>query len=463
MIAELWRATSELWKSGACSMMRRARAAGRHGLRPGIALAAAAMLGCPAPAEPGVAFDMESCVLRAVSNAAARGAIGIRHESAQAGVDQARARSSPKLNVRAGARYEFENGELLGEADGDFGESLFEFPQNAARRRAAGIGVEMAARLEERTLCMIRSQAVKAYAAALRTGIRLELAEDQAVLSAERRDSIESLADPDSELRERLAAARAGAREALLAADKALAEHILARRRLANIAGFDLAEPFMLAAPEWYAMPAPAFTQCLEWALARRGDAQALQDQARIQAESIRLARLGRWPTPGASFGYRSPDSGDDTDMTRGLYARAYLKIPVWDAGDISAQVRRLGADRLNTLAEIERLKEEVSAAVARNFAAWRQAVDQLEKMREEQSPALDRAKTEAAFQSGALSLHDHEQERLRARERELVLVELNLLCYEAEAELLEAVQASRGDLRAGLPMPTAEKQKEEP
>lgn len=399
---------------------------------------------------------MELCVQRAVSNAAARGIIGARLESAEAGVDQARARSSPKLNLRAGARYEFESGEVLGEVDGDFGESLFEFPQNAARRRAAGIGVEMAGRIEERTLCMIRNQAVKAYSAALRTAIRLELAELQAVLSAEARDSIESLADPDNELADRLKSLRAGAREAMLAAEKALAEHILARRRLANLCGFDLAEPFEPAAPEWYAAPGAPFAQCLEWALARRGDAQALHDQARIQAEGIRLARLGRWPTPGAAFGYRSPDSGDNDDMTRGLYARAYLKIPAWDAGDISAQVRRLAADRLNTLAEIERLNGEISASVARTYDAWRHAIDRLAAMREEQSPALDRAKTLAAFQSGALSRADHEQERLRARERELVLTELNLLCYEAEAELLEAIQAGRADLLAGLPMPCA-------
>ena len=141
--------------------------------------------------------------------------------------------------------------------------------------------------------------------------------------------------------------------------------------------------------------------------------------------------------------------------MTQGAYARAYLKIPVWDAGDISAQVRRLAADRLQTLAEMERWKGEVSASVARSFSAWRQAIDQLAGMREERSPAFDRARTEAAFRAGALSQTEQEQEKLRARERELVLIEMNLLCYETEADLLEAIQANRGDLRAGLPMPS--------
>lgn len=420
-----------------------------------LALALMALFNCAVFAGTNAAFDIEACVQRSVSNATARYAIGIRRESALAGVDQARARSLPKLNIRAGGRYEFDNGNLLGEVDGDFGESLFELPQNAARRKAAGIGVEMADWLEGRTLCIIRNQAIKAYAATLRTGLRLELAEEQAVLHAMILDSIEGLPDPDNELAERLRSARVKARESLLTAGKALAEHMLARGRLANMCGFDIAETFELTLPEWYAMAQPTFSQCQAWALARRGDAQALQDQARMQAEGIRLARMGRWPTPGAAFGYRSPDSGDATDMTQGIYARAYLKIPVWDAGDITAQVRRLAADRLQTLAEIERLKGEVSASVAKNFAAWHQAIDQLAGIREEKSPATDRARTRAAYQAGALSNMDHEQELLRVREKEVVIVEMNLLCYESEADLLETIQAGRADLRAGLTMPS--------
>jgi outer membrane protein TolC len=379
--------------------------------------------------------------------------VGQRAALAEALADEARSKSWPRLNVRAGARYETRDGDLLPEADGDFGDTFLELPQNAVRRRLAGMGLVCAEHIEARARCVVEARALRAYAGFLRANARLDLAEERLIL-ADQLEAAWQQAPRDAALAERREESQALTRNQPLLHEQARLEQVLAAKRLFILAG--LAEshaPIVVAPlPAYDCPPAVTAERCLAWALARRGDLLALQEQIRMQDQAIRLARMARLPSPGLSFGYRDAAGVDSDNAFEGVYLKAMLKVPLWDAGDISAQTAKLTAERTRSVLDSDDLQAEIAASVAKAYGAWRRAVEtRAQTGRDKDDPADSRRRADIRRALGDLSTSQHQTELMRVREREWADLDANLACYEAEADLLEAIQADRSEWAAGL------------
>lgn len=400
-----------------------------------------------------ILLNLDACLEQAAIWAKSTGRLGRHGAMAAALSDEAWAKSWPRLNVRAGARYETRDGNILPEADGDFGETFLELPQNVARRRIAELGVAGAALLEARELCVAQARAIRAYTAFLRSDARLNMAEEQMFLA----DEIEyawSMAPDDPSLAERRAEALTQARNRPLLLEQAQMEQASAAKRLftiCNLAGTDAL--VTVAAIHCYDAPPPvSLERCVAWATANRGDLLAMREQERAQKVAVRLARMARLPSPALGFGYRDSSDVDSDNAFQGLYIKAMLKAPIWDAGEISAQVKKLSAERTRTLTELDDLEAGIAASVARAYGAWRRAEEAyfaVTHAADDSQDLLRKANIRRAL--GDLSENQYRTEVLRANERQWSVIDAALACHEAEAELLEAVQAGREDLRAGL------------
>lgn len=398
-------------------------------------------------------LDLDLCLKLTVDWALSTGRLGRQTAMALANADETRSQSWPHLNLRAGGRFEMRNSDILPEADGDFGDTFLQLPQNAARRRIAAMGMICARHFETRTLCVLRARAMRAYAAFLRAEAKLNMAEEQSML-ADLLETAWQRAPQHASLSERRKESDAMIRNQPLLLEQAQLEQVLAAKRLFIMT--DLAESTnritVAALPNYEAPSIISVEQCLAWALAKRSDLLALQEQILMQEQAIRLARLARLPTPALSFGYRDSQDADADNAFEGAYLKAMLKIPLWDAGAISAQTARLAAERTRTILEHEDLQAEITAAVAKAYTAWRRAIETLnENDSTPYDPESRRKRADIRLELGDLSKSQHQTEIMCIREQESNRLNVNLTCYEAETDLLEAIQAERASFVAGL------------
>lgn len=387
----------------------------------------------------GVLLTREFCVDSALEKARSAGRLDCQARMAQTGVDQARARSLPRLNAKGGARYEFRSEETIGEVEGDFGETLFEIPQNQARRRVAQGAAVVGMLLDARESAAVAAAGARSWLDFLRADLKLALAEERWLAAARAADAWAGLGDFEELKARRLEAFESFVREDM-ELEAAKTEYALARERLFAVCGLDTKAFLYWEMPSDYAAPVVPLERCVEWALAHRGDLLAAREKQAMLRQARRLAAMGRLPTPGVNFGYRSSGVSDTDEAEKGWYAHAFVRIPIWDAGDISAQVRRAEIEAEQAVLEEDALRHKVAAEVALAHAAWRKARESLRIYSGAGTAAEISARAEARYATGDISSSELEHERVRALELELRRFELVLECFKAETDLLEAM-----------------------
>lgn len=397
-----------------------------------------------------VVLTRDFCVQAALSRAEAAGRLDAQLRMARTGVDLASARSVPKLNLKAGGRYESGNNDLSPEIEGDFGETLFEIPQNRARRRIARSAAVMANMLDARETSVIAARGARAWVDFARAAGKLAVAEDRFFAAVKTADAWAGIGDFEGAERKRVEAQAALTREEF-EVEAARTEYALAAEQLFFVCGLDRSAAAVLEIPADYTPSAVGLDPCVERAVSRRGDLLAANERLSMLAHASRLAALGRMPTPGLNFGYRGADTSDWDESKKGFYAHAFIRIPVWDAGDISAQVRRAEIEREHAEAEAEALKIKVVSEVVAAHAAWRKAVEALRTDRGPIEAEEIAARAGARLAAGDISPVEHEFELLRVLELGNRRSELVLECVKAESDLLEAMNADRELWAGGL------------
>ena len=407
----------------------------------------------PAEQPPAIALNLETCLAMAVDQAKNTGRLGQSMALATAFSQEARSKSWPKLNIHAGIRYETRNADTLPEADGDFGNTFLELPQNIVRRRIATLHMACAKHYETRALCIIQARILRVYAGLLRADANLNLAEERLILSDQLETAWQRVPE-DASLAKRKKESLAMTRNQPLLHEQAQLEQMMAAKRFFIMTGLadSHAATSIANLPDYKPPSNLTAERCLEWALKQRSDLQALNEQIRLQTEAIRLARMARLPSPMLSFGYRDSSDTDHDNATDGMYLKAMLKIPIWDAGEINAQTAKLAIERTRSLLERDDLQAEIAAATARSYGAWRRAVENhAEAVRNADSAKPAQRQAEIRHALGDLSTTQYQTELLRIHELAWTCMDANLACFEAESDLLENIQADQACFATGL------------
>lgn len=413
-------------------------------------LAAATAAGAEEPAA-GTA-SLETCLQRGLALARQKGLFDSQVTGARAAVDAARAESSLQLNVSPGIRYNAMDGRWLGEAQADLGERLLELPQNRVRKNLAAGRLTSSEYRRERMAGQYAAGIVRAFAACLSDQQVFELAEERARLAEQAAGAWTQLDASTRAFVEQREKALATAREAQAGRELAREALLQSRRHLGVLSGLGEAELARCQEPPGYTPPSVPLERCLAWARERRSDLTAARHEAGLMEQSVSLARMERWPRPRLSFGYMTDDATDEAE----LLGRLVVQIPLWDAGLTKARAAELSAQHAGLRFEAETLAERIAGEVTRSYLKLQQAASSLRNLVQDPLPAQEFQMADVKWKNGQISRIDFEQARLRLLESRARIAMQRWDCLEAEADLQDAVQATREELAAGLPLASA-------
>lgn len=406
--------------------------------------------GEPAVAAAGMA-TLEMCLQRGMSLARQKGLFDAEVAGARAGVDQSLAQSSIQLNVTPGVRYNPLDGRWQGEVQADLGEQLLEIPQNRVRQSLAAGRLTSFEYRRDRGLSQYAAGLVRTFAACLKNQRDLELAEELVRIAEQAATAWGRLDAITRALVEQREKALVAAREARAVRDRASEAFAQSRRQLGVLTGLSEDELRGCQEPPNYAPAEVPLDRCLGWAREHRSDLARVRHEASLMEKAVSLALMDRWPRPKLAFGYNNNDNDDNTKSAE-LLARLVVEVPLWDAGRAKARAAELSSQHTGLLLEAESLLERIVREVTERHLKLRAAVFALETAVLDTLPGKEFRLAEVNWKNGQISQLEFEQARLRLFESEVRIAQRKWDCLEAETELLDAVQASREDLAAGLP-----------
>jgi outer membrane protein TolC len=399
------------------------------------------------------ALTVDSCVDAALRFAEANGMFDAEVASSEAARRETHSGSMPHLNVTPEYRENFSGyRDSQFNVAADLGQRFLEVPQNIVRNRIARGQVGIAELRSRRLRIQYASRVMKAYVMSLRARQDLELSRGRLGMAEKEQVAWRHVTTVDrvvNERRERSLRETERLRIALADAEAMQGE---SNRQLRQLCGLGDVEVQLAELPP-YGMPSVTLDSCLRWALTHRSDLAAAEREQALLAEGVRLANMDRLPRPRASFGYDS--GGTDSDLNnnpQGGYAMLALEIPIWDAGETRARATQLAVKRDSLAIRIPELKSEISAGVSESYVRLRQAAGVLSAKTDDTAAEKVFREADVRFKLGGASPHEHEGAQLRLEAYRAEVQTANWACYEEEAQLLEALQATRADLAAGLP-----------
>lgn len=427
--------------------------------------AAAWLLACAMPA--GAAFaetngaaslpepvTLEECIARSLDAAGNRGVFDSEMAFARADAAAARSRSYPHLNVIPDVRYYPGDAEIEGAVSADLGEHFLEIPQNRLHRRIAERNIARAGYRRDGLRNARRAATVQAYVDCLQTGKDLEMARMESAVREAAAAAWNELADDAPASVEQREAARRALLEARAASAQAEWRDRETRRRLSALCEFPAGAAFRMTPLPAFDMPPVGLDDCLAWA-ARHSELACARHEFETSEWTIRLARMGRRPTAGLSFGYTDRGQDEFDDGESGSYGALHLRIPLWDAGETRANVARLQARRDSLGLEMERIEADLEKNVSAAFAALRRAVDARTSAQSDPAPERRFRAAEARFRNGELAGAAFAEEQMNWDRHKALILSRNWDCYRSQADLLAAIEATDEELRAGLPSGT--------
>jgi outer membrane protein TolC len=200
-----------------------------------------------------------------------------------------------------------------------------------------------------------------------------------------------------------------------------------------------------------YTAPTVSLDSCLAWAQKKRNDLQATRQEAELLAQSVKLARLGYLPKPTLSFGYNQDQNNVDQPTQQGGYALLGLSVPIWTAGEISAQIRKLKAQEQGVHIEVTAMETRIVKSVTTAYLEWQRAIQTYNDAKSDPKFEETVKTTELKYKQGAISAIDYELSRVSQADHEGDLLRKKWNCTETEADLLEAVEATPVELASGL------------
>jgi len=401
-------------------------------------------------------LTVDQCIERAMAVAEEKGLFDRDIAFARTDLDMARARSYPHLNITPEARYYVENSDLEGAFRADLGHHFLEIPQNRLRRRIARNEMMRAQCRADRLRCVRTATVIRAYVDCLSAGQDQALVETRLRAAAKANGAWRRVNAQTQALIDKKEASARAVRDARSAVERAELRHSEARRQLGQLCGLQANEVPQLTALPGFEMPPVSLDDCLSWAAAHRSDLAATRHELTLTTTTISLARMARFPTPGLSFGYTDREQNEFEDREGGPFATVQLRVPVWDAGEVRARVRRLEARRKALDADSEELESATARGVATAFLALRTASQSLEAAQTDQQPLRRFQAAEVRFRSGRISSTELDVAHVQLAEHETAVLHREWDCFRARADLLAAIEATPTQLSAGLQPPDA-------
>lgn len=395
--------------------------------------------------------SLDVCLTQAVAYAETIGVFRSEIAAAQASLAEARSRSYPQLSVVPGMRCYIGESGMSAEASADFGEHLLEIPQNVARRRIARGEVVRAAHKTRYSRCRHLCNVLRAYVSCLKAQQGAQLSRDCLPAAEQIHAAWQLVTEQNPKILEHRRMSATMLEERRAAGEQAAQMHRTLSAQLSTLCGYPSNVALVLADVPVYALPPVTLDRCQTWALTNRGDLLATRCEAELLRQAARLVRLDRLPSPQLSVGYTEESTQDDQE---GVFARLGLKFRVWDGGETSARADKLQAQADGRKLEILAAETEIRTAVARAFMELQQAALARKTLAEDRKPREEATIADIRWRNGAMSRAERELAALRQAEHQVKTQERNLSCYEAEAALLEAIEATREQLAAGLPGP---------
>lgn len=401
-------------------------------------------------------LTVDQCIERAMTVAEEKGLFDRHTMSARSSLDKARARSSPHLNITPEARYYVENADFEGAFQADLGRHFLEIPQNRLYRRIARNEMKRAQCHADRLRCVRTTTAIRAYVDCLSAAQDQALAETRLQAATKAAAAWRRVDAATQALIDKKEASTRAVRDARSTAERAELRHSEARRQLGQLCDLQANEiPQLTPLPD-FEMPPVSLDDCLSWTATHRSDLAAARHDLMLTTTAISLARMARLPTPGLSFGYTDRDKSEFEDREGGPFATLRLRIPVWDAGEVRARVRRLEARHKALDADSHELESAAARGVATAFLALRMASQSLEAAQTDQRPLRRFRAAEVRFRRGRISGMELDAARLQLAQHETAVLRRKWDCFRARADLLAAIEATPTQLSAGLQPPDA-------
>ena len=335
----------------------------------------------------------------------------------------------------------------------DLGPRFLEFPQNSARQRIARGRLDEAGQRAARAGGQLAVSVQHAYLRCLaaQSGSRRCLARLDSARAVDKAWRDLKLDDPDLQQRQSMSAIAFRHAQDAYGDSEALRE--LSFAQLMSICGLQNVH-FELEELPRYTFPNVSLVRCLSWWQKHRTDLLALEQEVETMSEVIRLARLDRWPRARMGIGYDDgrADSTFD-DAPDGIFAMVALSSPIWDAGQTRARVDEAIANRDELVSRVVVAKRELPTEVTGAFMQLRKNVQTLELMVANSEPARQVEEATAQLASGEISKLRYATQQLKWDSHCAAIAAQDRACYEAEAGLCQALQASRSQLAAGLPV----------
>ena len=399
------------------------------------------------------AMTVDSCVDAALQFAETNGMFGAEVASSEAERRETWSGSMPHLNVTPELRENFsgDSGSQFNVA-GDLGQHFLEVPQNIVRNRIARGQVGIAELRSRRLRTQYAARVMRAYVTCLRASQEVELSRGKLGMAEKEQVAWGRVTTADRVVEERRDRSLRETERLRISLADAKTMQGECDRQLRQLCGLVDVEVRLTDLPP-YGMPSVTLDNCLQWAMTHRSDLLAARREKELLTEGVRLARMDRLPKPRATFGYDSGGNNSDLNSNpEGGYAMLALEIPIWDAGATRARAEQLAAKRDSLEIRMPELESEISAAVSESYVRLRQAASTLGAKTDDTTAEKVFREADVRFTLGGASQHEHEGARLQLDAYRAEVQAANWACYEEEAQLLEALQATRADLAAGLP-----------
>jgi outer membrane protein TolC len=406
------------------------------------------------PPPAAAALTYAACLQAALDYADKSGLFEKGIAVSQAGVDEARSRSLPHLNAKPGARYYWDQSELRTEVSANLGEHVLEIPENVVRRKIATSDLRRSTHLSRRTRFEFVGNFTKSYLACLQAQQNLDLIRGQAEAARRTVGAWQKIASDDARIRQQKEKAQqmgAMSSNALVQAEQVYAA---VRRQFISLCQVSAGDTQRFVDLPDYSLPPVTLNACLAWAEQKRSDMAAAREALALVAQAIKLARLGYLPTPILSFGYTQ---GDDVNIEEGPYALLALDIPLWDSGEIAAQVRKLKAQEGALRIELEALKLRIIQDVTTRYSELQKTVQDYQSGVADRAAADEWKSAEAKYRLSQISGEEYALAGLKWAEYQGRTLQKKWTCFETESRLLEAVEATAEDWIGGLRL-TAER-----
>jgi outer membrane protein TolC len=338
----------------------------------------------------------------------------------------------------------------------DIGEHLLEIPQNIVNKRVARSQLASAEYKRERKLVQYGATVARAFIEYLRIQEDLALNARRVEMAEQNRARWQNVVSSEPEAGKKKAEAEKNSQRTALVQRKlgAVRDEMLRQLiRMAGIAPETMVEAMLLPA---YSLPGVELQPCLKWAMLHRSDLLAARHEIEMLQQAVKLARLDRLPKPRLSLGYTSSDWNSNADETQtagndGFFLALSLEIPIWDGGEISGRVRAIEAKRRGSESGLGMIEARAVQEVLKAYADLQQAALTFDMEREKTGPADEARKAGVQRRNETIGEMEYQSRIFAGAEHDAEVSRKNLACYECEIALMEAIQATSGQLHGGL------------